>query len=1003
MKTTIDTKILVAGIIYSLGIRAHKIGFQHLQNAISMGLENPELLTSLSTKLYPEIIEKDNTASVDSVRSSIKESINEAWKNSDPEAYNSFFENDTKPTPKIFITTIVDVLRRQFEDENESTIDIDMMLQLGNEIKTNPKAPPPIRKEIIENVEKTDIQKLVADTLYNLGAPTDENGYNYLQDAFIMCLEDSELLNAITKKLFLKVAEKYHYATPVTVRAAIGQVIDVVWKECDPKILNQFFENYIANNGQKKPPYLMFIATIAGHLRLQLINESKKGVIGSEETANIDIEILAIDAIHKVGISERRNGSQYIREAIVMCVKDSELLNSLSTNLYPIIAEKYNTTAIRVHNGISTALSVNWKEGDTETHKRLFGYNILSETKRPTTKKFIAAIAENVWLQLGDEIKKELNFTPPTKTDENSMDECTCEYKFAERIYCQVFGGESSNGDMYVGGILEALGTLGAREEKVLEYLYRDGCTFREVGEKFNITANRIRQIETKALRKLRHPSRLGEVSVSNIIEKKDRIIEDRENIIQRQNDSINNLSAQIESFLQGNPIDQEAYKTAMTQNLSIEEMGLSVRAYNCLKRVGVNFIEDLLLRFESENDLMKVRNLGRKQIEEIILKMYKLGFTEWAYKIDADEETPNLTKNLAQVSPTNSDIQLSPEIQKILRERTIEAMSLETRVYTCLKRAGIHESKDLLEYNVSQLMKIPNLGKKSVIEIIEKMRGMGYTEWTNNMKTEISGQTDIKELDLSVSIYNWLKENRVNCVEDFILDFGRIATRMRLDNLGKDSMYGIINKMRECGYTEWADKLEEKQKQSIEDLDLSLRAYNALKRAGINTAENLLEYNLDKLKSIRNLGETSRKEVIAKMRERGYSVWADDMELKYRPRNQTSSESPTAEESPTIEDESIAPETSATLESPIAEESPTIEENPIIAIEDMEFDTRIYKHLKKHGIKTTECLLELDNPDEVLKIGVFKKPITEVFEKMRKYGFTEWADKTENKIFAKP
>jgi len=59
---------------------------------------------------------------------------------------------------------------------------------------------------------------------------------------------------------------------------------------------------------------------------------------------------------------------------------------------------------------------------------------------------------------------------------------------------------------------------------------------------------------------------------------------------------------------------------------MTIEEMDLSVRSFNCLKRAGINTVEDLIAK--TEEDMMKVRNLGRKSLEEVINKLASLGFT---------------------------------------------------------------------------------------------------------------------------------------------------------------------------------------------------------------------------------------------------------------------------------------------------------------------------------------------------------------------------------------
>ena len=60
--------------------------------------------------------------------------------------------------------------------------------------------------------------------------------------------------------------------------------------------------------------------------------------------------------------------------------------------------------------------------------------------------------------------------------------------------------------------------------------------------------------------------------------------------------------------------------------DLTIDELDLSVRSFNCLKRAGINTVEDLINK--SDEDMMKVRNLGRKSLEEVIAKLDSFGFT---------------------------------------------------------------------------------------------------------------------------------------------------------------------------------------------------------------------------------------------------------------------------------------------------------------------------------------------------------------------------------------
>ena len=60
--------------------------------------------------------------------------------------------------------------------------------------------------------------------------------------------------------------------------------------------------------------------------------------------------------------------------------------------------------------------------------------------------------------------------------------------------------------------------------------------------------------------------------------------------------------------------------------HMTIEELDLSVRSFNCLKRAGINTVEDLTAK--TEEDMMKVRNLGRKSLEEVINKLDSLGLS---------------------------------------------------------------------------------------------------------------------------------------------------------------------------------------------------------------------------------------------------------------------------------------------------------------------------------------------------------------------------------------
>ena len=70
--------------------------------------------------------------------------------------------------------------------------------------------------------------------------------------------------------------------------------------------------------------------------------------------------------------------------------------------------------------------------------------------------------------------------------------------------------------------------------------------------------------------------------------------------------------------------VEKEESKKEKVLEMPIEELELSVRSYNCLKRAGISTVEDLANK--SQEDMMKVRNLGKKSLDEVTNKLIALG-----------------------------------------------------------------------------------------------------------------------------------------------------------------------------------------------------------------------------------------------------------------------------------------------------------------------------------------------------------------------------------------
>lgn len=122
----------------------------------------------------------------------------------------------------------------------------------------------------IENAPQTtaDLETQVTQIIHQIGVPAHIKGYQYLRTAILMTINDSEIINSVTKVLYPSVAKKYSTTTS-RVERAIRHAIEVAWDRGDVDTLNSYF-GYTIQNNRGKPTNSEFIAMIADNLRLKL-------------------------------------------------------------------------------------------------------------------------------------------------------------------------------------------------------------------------------------------------------------------------------------------------------------------------------------------------------------------------------------------------------------------------------------------------------------------------------------------------------------------------------------------------------------------------------------------------------------------------------------------------------------------------------------------------------------------------------------------------------------
>ena len=100
-----------------------------------------------------------------------------------------------------------------------------------------------------------------------------------------------------------------------------------------------------------------------------------------------------------IGIPPHIKGYSYLREGIKMAVEDPRIINNVTKGLYPIIGEKFHTTASKVERAIRHAIEVAWNRGRIDAVNAIFGARVYIGTEKPTNSEFIALVADKLILE----------------------------------------------------------------------------------------------------------------------------------------------------------------------------------------------------------------------------------------------------------------------------------------------------------------------------------------------------------------------------------------------------------------------------------------------------------------------------------------------------------------------------------------------------------------------------------------------------------------------------
>jgi two-component system response regulator (stage 0 sporulation protein A) len=182
----------------------------------------------------------------------------------------------------------------------------------------------------------------------------------------------------------------------VIILSALGQE-DIVRKCCELDVKYYMVKPFDANTLFERIRQFAYKKQV--YFPTSKIQEERPAYqnIQREKSVN-QLELEVSKLFHEMGIPAHFRGYAYLREAIIIAAREVEVLGNITKNLYPRIAEKYNSSSSGVESAIRHTIEIGWERGNSEFFEEFFGFEN-QKGRFPTTAAFIAKIADKLRLE----------------------------------------------------------------------------------------------------------------------------------------------------------------------------------------------------------------------------------------------------------------------------------------------------------------------------------------------------------------------------------------------------------------------------------------------------------------------------------------------------------------------------------------------------------------------------------------------------------------------------
>lgn len=116
---------------------------------------------------------------------------------------------------------------------------------------------------------------------------------------------------------------------------------------------------------------------------------------------NQDLKVCVTKLLHELGVPSHIKGYQYIRDSILILYDNPDIIGGITKELYPEIANRFNTSVSRVERAIRHAIEVSWNRGNIDLMEEIFGHSVDYDKAKPTNSEFIVTVADKLKIEYG--------------------------------------------------------------------------------------------------------------------------------------------------------------------------------------------------------------------------------------------------------------------------------------------------------------------------------------------------------------------------------------------------------------------------------------------------------------------------------------------------------------------------------------------------------------------------------------------------------------------------